>query len=126
MAAFVRALVAGLLLASLAVSSGAAEGEFCVADDDMTCPRPLAGDDVAQPEADAIVTPVGAADIAPMVPTPATTTDLRTIGPALVIKPFADVGGPAPRSVPAPEVLIPQPPPPLPEKLPPGPADRAP
>jgi hypothetical protein len=145
MARLARALVAGLLVASLGVSSSAAEIDTCVGDDHIACPHPLVADDVViVPDDDMETAPVVDAtpavqipdavpvthvpdvapavqvpDVAPVVQTPPMTT--RPISPVTVVEPFANT---APQAATQETVTRGQP---VPERpLPPGPPNRKP
>jgi hypothetical protein len=123
MARLIPGLVGGILLASVTLGVGAADSDVCVGEE-QSCPAPLADDAVVDPglavaPADNLSVGTGAA-LPDAEPTPGVT---RTLGPPLVVQPFAgvvtsadqaDEGAPA-RIQPAEQ-----------PKLPPGPPSRVP
>jgi len=126
MTRLVRGLIAGALLASMAATSVWSEAEYCVAvaDDLNACPRvpepELTPTTVSQDLA-ATPTDVAPADLAP-VDQPITTT--RTLGPPVVVNPFA--GNAVPAAAQTEEIPRLGVTPAEPQKLPPGPPSRFP
>src|SRR5712691_7529939 len=91
MTRLVRGLIAGALLASMAATSVWSEAEYCVAvaDDLNACPRvpePELTPTTVNQDLAAAPTETAPADLAP-VDQPITTT--RTLGPPVVVNPFA-------------------------------------
>jgi hypothetical protein len=126
-----RALVTGLLLASVGATSALAETEFCVAvaDDQTACPRVPEPDLTAIPvEQDLAATPAEEAlpELAPaqLAPADEPAISTRTLGPPVVVHPFA--GTAAPAAAQTEDIALPRARPAEPQKLPPGPPSRFP
>ena len=114
-------LAGGLLLATTAATSVAADGEVCVADDQNPCSQPQLETDALAvlPDADVATTPTDVA--APVDDTPITTRTTQ-LAPPVVVQPFSGVAAPQSATVEDPLVRTPR----SDQKLPPGPPNRYP